>query len=369
MTGLLSKSICILEARDLTVNLGGREILRIPGFEVRQNEVLVVIGPNGSGKSTLVLTLGLLLKPETGTLLFRGQPVMNRSQIFTTRRRFAMVFQEALLLDATVWENVTLGLRLHGISKKEAQTRAEKWMQRFGIASLANRQAKTLSGGEAKRASLARAFVLQPEILFLDEPFNALDTPTRQSLLEDFEDVLRETHMTTVMVTHDHSEALSLADRMVVMIDGKVRQTGIPEEVFAYPADESVADFIEAGNILQGIVEQQDGLALVKVAGNRIIQAVSALPSGTRVAMFLPYEDVTITVGNTEGVLSSARNQLKGTIIKAFPQGSQLKVTMDCGFFISCLITRRSWEDLGLEIGREATASFKASALHLMAKP
>lgn len=369
MNNLPSDSLRILEARDLTVNLGGREILNIPTFEVRQNEVLVVIGPNGSGKSTLVLTLGLLLKSDTGTILFHGQPVTSRSHIFSTRRCFAMVFQEALLLDASVWENVTLGLHLHGINRKEVQFRANRWMDRFGIASLAKRQAKTLSGGEAKRASLARAFVLQPEILFLDEPFNALDTPTRQALLEDFEDVLRETHMTTVMVTHDHNEALALADRIAVMIEGKVRQTGIPEEVFASPIDEKVADFIEAGNIFQGIVEQKDGLALVKVTGNRIVQAVSYLPSGTRVAMFLPYEDVTIAVGKTEGVISSARNQMKGTIIKAFPQGSQLKVTIDCGFLISCLITRRSWEDMKLETGSEVTASFKASALHLMAKP
>jgi tungstate transport system ATP-binding protein len=360
---------CIIQAENLSVILGGHKVLEVPAFDLRKNETMVVIGPNGSGKSTLVLTLGLLSKPATGEIIFHGQPVTTRSQIFAARRHFAMVFQEALLLDTTVWENVTLGLRLHKVEKEEIKNRAGKWLARFGIADLANRQAKTLSGGEAKRASLARAFALQPEVLFLDEPFNALDTPTRQALLEDFEDVLRETHMTTLMVTHDHNEALALADRMVVMIEGKVRQTGTPEEVFASPEDEKVADFIEAGNILQGVVEQKDGLALVMVSGSRVIQAVSNLSSGTRVAMFLPYEDITITVGQTEGVRSSARNQLKGTITKSFPQGSQLKVTIDCGITISCLITRRSWEDLGLETGREVTASFKASALHLIAKP
>jgi tungstate transport system ATP-binding protein len=359
----------LLEARDLKVVLGGRQILDIPAFEVWPNEILVIIGPNGSGKSTLVLSLGLLLKPATGRILFHGEPVENGSQKISTRRHFAMVFQEALLLDTTVWENVTLGLKLHGVKKSEMKDRAGIWLERFGIASLANRQAKTLSGGEAKRTSLARAFVLQPEILFLDEPFNALDTPTRQGLLEDFGNVLKETRTTTVMVTHDHNEALALADRLAVMIGGRVRQTGTPEEVFSFPADEGIAEFVEAGNILRGTVqEQNNGLALVNVGENRTIQAVSNLPSGTRVAMFIPYEDITVSVGDTGAVLSSARNQIKGTIIKEFHHGSQLKITLDCGFILSCLITRRSWEDLGLAVGREVVASFKASALHLIPK-
>jgi tungstate transport system ATP-binding protein len=359
----------ILEAHGLSVVLGDRKVLDVPSFAVRQNETLVIIGPNGSGKSTLVLSLGLLLKPATGDVLYHGQPVLSKARIFHARRQFAIVFQEPLLLDASVLDNVMLGLKLHGITKTEAKYRAEKWLSRFGIASLAGRQAKTLSGGEAKRASLARAFVLQPEILFLDEPFNALDTPTRQGLLEDFRNVLKETRTTTVMVTHDHNEALALSDRLAVMIGGQIRQIGTFEEVFSTPVDEGVAEFLEAGNILQGTVQaQNNGLASVNVGENRIIYAISDLLPGTGVAMFIPYDDINISVGDIGSELNSSENRIKGKVLKYFPQGSQLKVSLDCGIMLSCLITHHMWENLGLGIGQDAVVSFKSSAPHLIPK-
>lgn len=358
----------VIRARDLRVVLGGREIIDVPSFEVREDEVLVILGPNGSGKSTLILALTMLIKPLAGVVEYRGEPVETGSQQLAARRHFATVFQDPLLLSASVFDNVALGLRLHGTPEEETRLRVERWLARFGILSLAKRHARTLSGGEAKRVSLARAFALQPEVLFLDEPFTALDTPTRQRLIEDFQSILRETRMTTVMVTHDHDEALALADRVIVLIGGRVRQTGTPEEIFSSPADEDVAGFIESGNILQGTVRQCGGLALVDIGGNQTVQAVSDLASGTRVAVFVPYEAITLAVGTRENVVSSARNQIRGTVAGAFPQGSQLKVTLDCGCRLSCLITRRSWEDLGLEIGKEVTASFKASAIHLIPK-
>jgi tungstate transport system ATP-binding protein len=281
------------------------------------------------------------------------------------RRRFAVVFQESLLLNATVWDNVTLGLRIRGFMKDETKARTQKWLERFGIASLAKRQAKTLSGGEAKRASLARAFALQPEVLFLDEPFAALDSPTRQALLEDFESVLRETRVTTVMVTHDRNEALVLANRVVVLMNGLIRQIGTPEEVFSSPVDEEVASFVEAGNILHGVVaSQNNGLVSVEVGGQQV-QAVSNLNVGTRVSVYLHYEDVTISLSVLQTIASSARNQFAGKVVKVFPVGSQMRVTVDCSIPLVALITRRSWEELGLTAGQAVIASFKASSIHL----
>ncbi len=179
-----------LEANDLSVVLGGKRVLDIPSIHVIPNEVLVVVGPNGSGKTTLLLALALLLKPAAGTISYNGRRVDGGSDILRLRRQFAVVFQDPLLLNGSVWDNVTLGLRLRGVEKSEIKKRAGKWLDRFGIAALSSRQARTLSGGEAKRVSLARAFALQPEVLFLDEPFVALDSPTRQSLIGDFESVL-----------------------------------------------------------------------------------------------------------------------------------------------------------------------------------
>jgi tungstate transport system ATP-binding protein len=242
--------------------------LEIPSLQVRTNEVLVIIGPNGSGKTTLLLSLALLLKPASGSILYKGHSTGTNSATLGLRRKLAVVFQEPLLLNTTVLNNVTLGLRARKLSTEEIKSRAQKWLKRFSITALAQRQAKALSGGEAKRVSLARAFALEPEVLFLDEPFNGVDSPTRQALMEDFGSVLRETNVTTVMVTHDRNEALMIAHRVIVLIDGHIRQIGTPSEVFSNPVDEEVASFVEAGNIMHGaIISQTEGLAVVDVGG------------------------------------------------------------------------------------------------------
>ena len=357
-----------LEVEGLTAVLGGQKVLEVASLQVFYNEVLVIIGPNGSGKTTLLLCLASLLKPSSGSLSYGGIASSDGISAVKLRRKFAVAFQDPLLLSRSVLDNVTLGLRLRGIKGSEVKERAEKWLNRFGVAQLAKRQARTLSGGEAKRVSLARALVLDPEILFLDEPFNALDTPTRQALLEDFESVLRETRVTTVMVTHDHNEALALADRVAVLINGQIRQLGTAEEVFSSPVDDEVAAFVETGNTIRGVVRSQDnGLATVNIDGHDVF-AVSDLPPGTNVTVYLHYEDVTLSLNMPETILSSARNLMRGKIVKVFPLGPQLKITLDCGFKLSSLITRRSFEELGLEVGKEITASFKASSAHLISK-
>lgn len=356
----------VLEANGLSVTLGGQKVLEMPSLQVLPNEVLAVIGPNGSGKTTLLLSLALLLRPTTGTIFYRGEPVRNGSQLLRLRRQFAVVFQDSLLLSGTVWDNVTLGLRLRKVRGEEIIRRTQKWLDRFGIASLARRQAKTLSGGEAKRVSLARAFALQPEVLFLDEPFAALDGPTRQALTEDFDSVLRETKVTTVMVTHERNEALVLATRVAVIINGHIRDIGSPQEVFSNPADEEVASFVEAGNILHGVVTfQSDGLASVGIGAYQL-DAVSDLTVGTHVAACLHFEDITLSVPSQQAPPSSARNHLTGKVAKIFPFGSQVRITVDCGLPLVALITRRSWEDLGLGMGQTVVCSFKASSIRLI---
>lgn len=357
-----------IETSDLSVIKGGKRVLEIPSLRVVPNEVFVVIGPNGSGKTTLLLCLALLLKPTTGTISYHGQLVNHGFDLLDLRRRLAVVFQESLLLNMTVWDNISLGLRLRKFKTEDIKVKVHTWLERFGITSLAQRQAGTLSGGEAKRVSLARAFALQPEILFLDEPFTALDTPTHQSLVEDFDSVLRETRVTTVMVTHDRNEALALANRVAVLIDGGVRQEGAPQEIFSCPVDEEVAKFVGAGNVFNGMVSSQSGRLVSVDVGQRQLCIVSDLSQGTRVTVFLHYEDVTISLPTPQAVRSSARNQLTGNIVKVFTIDSQVKVTIDCGFPLIALITKRSWEDLALSVGQTVIASFKASSVRLIGK-
>lgn len=356
----------MIEAKDLSVSHGGQKVLDVSSLEVYRNEVFVVIGPNGSGKTTLLLCLTRLTNPQTGTVSYRGVPILDSKAVLQLHRQLAVVFQESLLLNTSVWDNVTLGLRLRNVKGDEVKARARKWLERFGIAPLAKRQARTLSSGEAKRASLARAFALQPEVLFLDEPFTALDSPTRQALLEDFESVLNETKITTFMVTHDRNEALALADRVTVLMNGRVAQVGAPADVFSSPVDEEVANFVEAGNTLRGVVTAQSGgLASIQV-GNQSIDASSGLAPGTNVIVLLPYDDVTIILPSPEKLCSSARNCLSGEVLKVFPIGSQVKVTIDCGFPIIALVTKRSAEELGLEKGRKVQVSFKAVSTRII---
>jgi tungstate transport system ATP-binding protein len=357
-----------LEANNLAVKLGGKQVLNIAELQVNKNEVLVIIGPNGSGKTTLLLSLALLIKPASGTITYQGYASSKNTATLELRRKLAVVFQEPLLLNTTVWNNITLGLRARKLPVEEIKARTEKWLARFGIADLAQRQAKTLSGGEAKRVSLARAFALQPDVLFLDEPFNGVDSPTRQALMEDFGSVLRETNVTTVMVTHDRSEALMMAHRVIVLINGNIRQMGTPPQVFSNPVDEEVANFVEAGNIMHGVVSSQsEGQALVDVGGLRL-DVVSNLSAGAKVTMFLHDDDITISLPAAQTQLSSARNHYTGKISKIFPTGSQIRVTVDCGIPMVALITKRSWEELSLKIGDTVIVSFKASSIHLITK-
>jgi len=363
MTTDMPDTIPALEAGDISVVLGGHKVLDIQSLQVRPNEVLVVMGPNGSGKTTLLLCLALLLKPASGTLSYGGVPVLDTKQILELRRRSAVVFQDPLLLNNTVWENVTLGLRLRKVKSDESRARAQEWLERFGIAHLARRQARLLSGGEAKRVSLARAFALQPEILFLDEPFNALDSPTRQALLEDFQSVLRETKVTTVMVTHERNEALVLADRVAVIISGSISQIGTPEEIFSRPADEKVAGFVECENILNGIiVTKQDELVGIAI-GNNVIEVVSDCRIPERVSVCIRPEVVTLSNYKS---FSSARNCFTGVITRIVPSGALSRVEIDCGFPLVALITKRSADEMGLENGKTVYANFKATAVHVI---
>jgi tungstate transport system ATP-binding protein len=190
-----------------------------------------------------VTTLALLEKPAAGQIRLGGEPVDWRRGLLSARRRLSLVLQEPLLFDTTVVENVATGLKLRGVPRAEITRRVEAWLERLGIAHLARRQARTLSGGEAQRTSLARALVLEPELLLLDEPFAALDAPTREVLTDDLVPLLRETRTTTVLVTHDRDEAIEIGVRLAVILAGRIARLDVPERVLAAPGDDAVAAF------------------------------------------------------------------------------------------------------------------------------
>jgi tungstate transport system ATP-binding protein len=357
----------LLRAQDILLRRGGVAVIDIPELAIERGRVVSLIGPNGAGKSTLMLALASLLKPHQGTIYFHGQPVDSGYSRTAYRRKLAMVFQEPLLFDATVFENVATGLKIRGMKKQEIDRTVEEQLARFGINHLAGRSARKLSGGEAQRASLARAFAIRPEIIFLDEPFASLDPPTRDSLVDDLHAILRQTRTTAVIATHDRMEALRLSDIIAVMFNGTIVQTGTPEEVMNRPADEQVASFVGTETILSGTVTKiDDGTFSVSIAG-AYLEAVGVVTEGEEVVCCIRPELVTIST-DTAATHSSARNTFAGTIVKISPLGLFYKVQIDCGFPLVSYITRQSLENLELKDGKQVAASFKATAVHVIRK-
>ena len=210
----------VVEVAGIRVARGGRTVLDVPALDVRQGEILAVIGPNGAGKSTLLRVLGLLEAPAAGTLRFRGAPVTARDGL-ALRRRMASVFQEPLLADATVHDNVALGLTFRGVDGRRIGPRVQVWLERFGISPLASRQARTLSGGEAQRVAVARALVPSPSLLLADEPSGNLDAAAAERLHSILSSLARDRHQTVVLVTHNDRLA-AMADRVLRLESGRL---------------------------------------------------------------------------------------------------------------------------------------------------
>jgi len=360
-----SSIVYLLEARNLHVERAGATLLDVPELTIGEGEVLSLIGPNGAGKTTLLHALCYLLKPINGEIFFKGQRVNSEYPIFEYRRRLAMVFQEPLLFNTTVFGNVASGLKFRRVKRSEIKTAVMESMEMFGIGHLSNRSARTLSGGEAQRTSLARAFALKPEILLLDEPFASLDPPTRESLIGDLERILQHFKTTVVFATHDRMEALHLSDRIAVMNEGKILQLGSPEEVMNHPVDGFVASFVGVETILDGrVVKEGEGIITVSVSGYEI-EAVGKIPLGEKVILCIRPENVTISK-NSRGMVTSARNVFPGKIERITPLGLFQKVHIDCGFPIVAYVTNDSLKSLSLEEEKVVDASFKATAIHVV---
>ncbi|HSB42348.1 MAG TPA: ABC transporter ATP-binding protein [Methylomirabilota bacterium] len=360
----------VVALHGVQVSRGGRTVLEIPELAVDPGRVLAVIGPNGAGKSTLLRVMGLLEPPTAGTVRFQGERVSPADGL-AVRRRMASVFQEPLLADATVLDNAALGLRFRGVERGRAAVRAEAWLARLGIAHLASRQARTLSGGEAQRTALARALVLEPDLLLLDEPFSALDPPTREALLDDVGRILRQERATAVLVTHDRAEAMILGDRVGVLMGGRLVQVDEAAQVFRAPLSEEVARFVGVETIFDGqVVEWAGDLALVDVGGQLVEIAQRAEP-GERVRLCVRPEEVTLFPGGPKPGGTREFNRLGGRVQRLIPSGPHVRVIIDCGFPLVALVTRRSVEEMGFAAGSPVTAHFKASAPHLLrhAKP
>jgi tungstate transport system ATP-binding protein len=355
----------VVEAAGVEMRYDGQIVLDVPALDVLPGEVLAVIGPNGAGKSTLLRVLALLARPSRGTVRFQGAVPQTETERLAWRRRMACVFQEAMLCRGSVLYNARLASRLRGVARLEADRRAREWLGRLGIDALADRPVDRLSGGEAQRTSLARAFAAMPEVLFLDEPFAALDAPTREALLDDLGRLLAATRTTTVLVTHDRAEALRLGDRVAVLLEGRLAELGPPERVFGAPATEAVARFVGVENLLPGrVVAQTDGVITVEAGPLRVTAVGDARP-GERVLVGLRPEDLTLGGPQASGP-TSAQNRLPGRVVRVTPLGALWRIGVDCGVPLTALVTCPAVAALALAPGVPVEVTFKASAVHLV---
>lgn len=245
----------ILELRRIDVSADNRTILAIDDFALGAGQSIALVGPNGAGKTTLLHVAALLRPAESGSVVINGQTV-TAANARALRRSIAVVFQDSLLFSVSVMANTAAGLRFQGMERKEAESVAREWLRRFGVDHLERRHARGLSGGEASRVVLARAFATSPSLLLLDEPFSALDAPTRATLVPELRRHLQHTGTAAILVSHDLEEAFAFTDRLAVMEHGRLLAEGDAAALVAQPPSRRVAELLAVDNILPATVEE-----------------------------------------------------------------------------------------------------------------
>ncbi|MGH9338201.1 MAG: molybdenum ABC transporter ATP-binding protein [Acidobacteriota bacterium] len=361
----------VLQAEIEKVYANGPTIRASFHMPVSQAHALVLFGPSGSGKTTLLRCLAGLEQPTAGRISYEGQLWSDCASGFLLppqKRSIGYLFQDyALFPHLSVGQNIAYGLT--DLSRHRRKQRIEEMLALLKLEGLHKRRPHQLSGGQQQRVALARALARHPRLLLLDEPFSALDLPTRQELRLEISRLVKELETPMIFVTHDWVEALMLGDQLMVIKDGEVLQTGTPEEVFTRLAHLDVAAVAGVDTVVPGQVTQRtDDLMELQIgtaslwAVNPVPDSKSSLPAGYYVC--IRAEDVTLEIGQVKR--SSARNHLPGRVVEILPAGAVNRVVIDAGFRIVALVTRQALRDLGLAPGSEVTAAVKASAVGLI---
>jgi len=350
----------MIEIKDLSKNW--REFsLEDINLTVDKGEYFVILGPTAAGKTLLLELIAGFYQPDSGEIWIDNK---NVTGIPPEKRGIGFVYQDySLFPHLTVKENIAFGLRIKNIPEEEVDRKTKEALDMLAISHLSNRYPGTLSGGEQQRVAIARAIVIGPCALLLDEPLSALDARTQILVRGEMKKIHKKSKLTTIHVTHDQTEAMVLADRIGVMMNGMMVQVGTPNEIFNQPRNEEVAEFVGMENIIEGRVKSNEGgLATIDVQGHRI-EAISNCKRGD-VRVCIRPEDITISLSDRP---TSARNTLHGRVVEITPHGPLMQLKIDCGFCLTALITKKSKEELGLETGKNVCASFKASAVHVIA--
>ncbi|HEX3203581.1 MAG TPA: ABC transporter ATP-binding protein [Nitrospiraceae bacterium] len=356
---------------DIRKSFGSRFVLDVQfTLALSPPTVLILFGPSGSGKTSILRCLAGLDWPDFG-LIKVGEDVWfdsNAARRFGPQRReLGYMFQDyALFPTHSVAGNIGFGLR--SLPSAERHTRVNAAIALLQLHGLEDVKPSRLSGGQQQRVALARAIVRRPRLLLLDEPLSALDLPTRTQLRGELRGLLRHLAIPSIAVTHDWEEALALGDRMAVIKDGRVLQTGTPQEIFNLPKNLDVAKIVGMETVIPGrIAGTDEGLTIVEAGGAKVIALTPEAPGSDEVFVCIRAEDVVLEpIGSGT---TSARNRLVGTILGVTSTGALVRVDVDCGFPLSALVTRAAVEDLHLAVGTRIVAAIKAGAVHIVPHP
>lgn len=326
----------------------------------------VLFGPSGSGKTTILRVLAGLDRPDQGFVHFRGEKWFDsQDHIYRSpqSRGIGIVFQDyALFPHLSVERNVAFGLS--DVSRSERSIRVSEILGLLRLDQLKSRLPHKLSGGEQQRVALARTLVRRPRLLLLDEPLSALDQPTREAIRHELRGLLQSFNVPVILVTHDRLETIALAERVIVVSEGRVQQIGDVHQVFNHPANESVAQIVGVETVLPGLILGiDDGIATVDVGGVSLRAAVRN-PLPPHVTVCIRGEEVLLE-SETQSA-TSARNRFRATVRSIIAEGPVCRVIVDGGFELTALITRHAREEMALQEGDTVLVVLKAHGIHLV---
>jgi tungstate transport system ATP-binding protein len=347
-----------IELRGVRVVRGGRTTLEIGELTVGSGELVAVVGPNGSGKSTLLQIVNGLLPAARGELNVLGERLHRRAAL-GIRRRCALVFQDPLLLHETVFDNVALAPRFRRYARKRVDEQVERALRAFRCEHLASRPAHQLSGGEIQRVCLARALVCDPELVMLDEPFTALDSPTRSALVQELRQIAVDRGTTVVLVTHDFDDVLSFADRAIVLRDGRLIQDAPPEQVLRKPVDDVVARLVSMDNIIACETEPVEGGTRVQLSNGLAFRVPGQTSSG-KTSCCLAGDALTL-----DAPPESAETSMEGQVAHVVPGLGLHRVTVNCDGVP--VVARVARDRAGsLQTGQRVRVAFDPACVHLV---